>query len=100
MKGGQFQRLADRNRRPIRFRLDGGDIDALEGDTLLTAILLQRGYLRKSEFGADNLEGDPRAGFCLMGACQDCWIWRSDGTRLRACSAYVTEDLNLRTSAP
>jgi predicted molibdopterin-dependent oxidoreductase YjgC len=92
---GQFHRLADRNRRSIRFRLDGADIEALEGDTLLTAILLSRGQLRESEFG-----DGPRAGFCLMGACQDCWIWQSDGKRLRACSTYATEGLDLRTKAP
>ena len=95
MTGGQFQRLADRNRRAIKFQLDGGEIEALEGDTLLTAILLRRGHLRDGDFGAG-----PRAGFCLMGACQDCWIWQSDGKRLRACSIYATEGLNLRTSAP
>lgn len=92
---GQFQRLADRNRRSIRFRLDGVDIEALEGDTLLTAILLARGQLRESEFG-----DGPRAGFCLMGACQDCWIWQSDGRRLRGCSTYAAEGLDLRTHAP
>ena len=92
---GQFRRLADRNRRAIRFRLDGVDIEALEGDTLLTAILLNRGQMRDSEFG-----DGPRAGFCLMGACQDCWIWQSDGKRLRACSNYAAEGLELRTTAP
>ena len=95
MADPQFQRHADRNRRPIRFRLDGNDVEALEGDTLLTAILLRRGQLRDSEFG-----DGPRAGFCLMGACQDCWIWRADGRRLRACSTYITDGLEIRTSAP
>lgn len=95
MSSGQFQRLADRNRRPIRLRLDGDDIEALEGDTLLTAILLHRRTLRDSEFG-----DGPRAGFCLMGACQDCWVWRSDGGTLRACSTYVADGLDIRTAPP
>jgi len=37
--------------------------------------------LRRLEFG-----GAPRAGFCLMGACQDCWVWMDDGGRVRACT--------------
>jgi predicted molibdopterin-dependent oxidoreductase YjgC len=48
--------------------------------------------LRSSEFG----EGR-RAGFCLMGACQDCWVWTAAGERLRACSTEVREGLAIVT---
>jgi hypothetical protein len=58
----------------------------------LTAILLHRNYLRSSEFG-----DGARAGFCLMGACQDCWIAVADGSRLRACTTYVTPGLAIVT---
>ena len=30
-----------------------------------------------------------RAGFCLMGACQDCWVELADGRRVQACSTTV-----------
>ena len=30
-----------------------------------------------------------RAGFCLMAACQDCWVRLADGRRVRACSTVV-----------
>jgi hypothetical protein len=58
--------------RARRFHLlDGQTVPALAGDTVLTAILQQRAVLRHNEFS-----GQPRAGFCLMGACQDCWLHR------------------------
>ena len=43
---------------------------ALAGDTLLVALLTNGRRVRDSEFGDGT-----RAGFCLMGACQDCWVW-------------------------
>lgn len=100
MTDGQFQRVAEHNRHSVRFRLDGSDVEALEGDTLLTAILLLGKRLRDGEFDADRPGGGPRAGFCLMGACQDCWIWRTDSQRIRACTTYVTDGLEVRTKAP
>lgn len=89
---GQLRRVKEFGRRPLAFTLDGETLQAFEGDTLLTAILTQRHRLRDSEFG-----GQPRAGFCLMGACQDCWIWREDGTRLRGCSTLLEADMRLRS---
>ncbi len=63
-------RVTDQARPAIRLTVDGRAVEALAGDTLLTAILAAGlGHLRRSEFG-----DGPRAGFCLMGACQDCWV--------------------------
>lgn len=90
--GGQFRRVAERDRRRITFVLDGVETHALEGDTLLTAILTERWYLRVAEF-----TDAPRAGFCLMGACQDCWVSTADGRSLRACTTYVGEGMAIVT---
>lgn len=87
---GQLLRLAETDRRPIRLTLGGRTIGALEGDTLLTALLLAQGHLRISEFG-----DGPRAGFCLMGACQDCWVALADGRRLRACMTLAEDGMAL-----
>ena len=64
----------------------------LDGDTLLTALLLAGRRIRESEFG-----DGPRAGFCLMGACQDCWVTLAGGGRVRACSTYVRDGLAVLT---
>jgi predicted molibdopterin-dependent oxidoreductase YjgC len=88
---GLLHRVKERTGAIIRFTIDGSRAEARAGDTLLTAILLNGARLRKFEFGA----GD-RAGFCLMGACQDCWV-RLEGGRVRACSTLVTEGMGIVT---
>jgi len=88
----QFLRVAETQREPLRFFLDGQEVTALHGDTLLTAVLMQQRRVRESEFS-----GAPRAGFCLIGACQDCWMRTEDGLRLRACSTLVAEGMRVVT---
>ncbi|MDR6377983.1 MULTISPECIES: (2Fe-2S)-binding protein [Paraburkholderia] len=88
----QFVRIAETRREPLHFYLDGREVSALQGDTLLTAVLMQQRRVRDSEFS-----GAPRAGFCLIGACQDCWMRTEDGKRLRACSTLVTPGLRVLT---
>jgi predicted molibdopterin-dependent oxidoreductase YjgC len=90
----QLVRLAEADRAPVYFTLDGHAASALEGDTVLTAILTQRPMLRVSDFS-----GEPRAGFCLIGACQDCWIRTESGERLRACSTTIEAGMRLVTHA-
>ena len=79
-----LRRLAERDRAVIPFTLDGQPTSGLQGDTLLTAVLTAEDSLRGSDFS-----GEPRAGFCLMGACQDCWVKLGDGRRVRACSTLL-----------
>lgn len=88
-------RIAEQQRPSCEFFLDGRRCIALVGDTLLTAVLTQQAVLRHTEFG-----GGPRAGFCLMGACQDCWIWLQDGSRVRACSTLIQPGMAVSTTAP
>jgi aerobic-type carbon monoxide dehydrogenase small subunit (CoxS/CutS family) len=88
----QFIRVAETRREPLHFFLDGQQVAALQGDTLLTAVLMQQRRVRESEFS-----GAPRAGFCLIGACQDCWMRTEDGKRVRACSTLVTEGMRVLT---
>ncbi|WP_085610314.1 MULTISPECIES: (2Fe-2S)-binding protein [unclassified Pseudomonas] len=91
----RFVRLAEQGRVTVRLTVDGVPIQALQGDTLMVALLTQGNALRQSEFDAGR-----RAGFCLMGACQDCWVWTRIGERLRACSSEVREGLDLVTTQP
>jgi predicted molibdopterin-dependent oxidoreductase YjgC len=85
-------RLLDQNRPMLDFSLDGEAVQARAGDTLLTAILASgAGHVRQSEFG-----DGPRAGFCWMGACQDCFVLvEGMGTR-RACGTLVTAGMAVR----
>ncbi|SEI58719.1 MULTISPECIES: (2Fe-2S)-binding protein [unclassified Pseudomonas] len=85
-----LKRLAEHDRDVLPFTLDGQAASGLRGDTLLTAVLTADDYLRGSDFSAE-----PRAGFCLMGACQDCWVRLGDGRRVRACSTLLEADLRV-----
>lgn len=90
-----LHRVKPRTGAIIRFTIDGHAAEARAGDTLLTAILTNRARLRKFEFG----EGD-RAGFCLMGACQDCWVRLAEGGKVRACSTLVADGMSIVTDGP
>ena len=92
MAAPQFHRLAERDRPVVRVTIDGIACEALVGDTLLTALLTHGRRVRDSEF-----TGEPRAGFCLMGACQDCWVTLDDGERLRACTTFVADGMRIVT---
>lgn len=88
----RFVRLAEVGRPTVHFSIDGQPAEALVGDTLLVALLNATRTVRDSEFGDGR-----RAGFCLMGACQDCWVWTAQGDRLRACSTQVAGGMQLVT---
>jgi NADH dehydrogenase/NADH:ubiquinone oxidoreductase subunit G len=91
-QNGQFTRLSEPERPKITIHVDGKPVTALAGDTVLTALLLAGAKLRDFEFGDGG-----RAGFCLMGACQDCWVLREEGGKIRACTSYVAEGMRLLT---
>lgn len=86
-----FKRLAETERPTLAFTLDGQPATGLLGDTLLTAVLTCAEHLRGSDFSAER-----RAGFCLMGACQDCWVRLEDGRRVRACSTLLEDGQAIR----
>ena len=87
-----LKRLAETGRPPVSFVLDGQSLTAMSGDTVLTAVLTLGAQLRISEFS-----GQPRAGFCMMGACQDCWISTESGEQLRACATFIQDGMRLVT---
>jgi predicted molibdopterin-dependent oxidoreductase YjgC len=79
----------------ISLTIDGEPLLVPPGRSILAAILCHRPVLRTQA-----VSGEARAGFCLMGACQECWIWRSDGVRLRACTTPVEDGMVLTTGTP
>ncbi|MEZ0167311.1 (2Fe-2S)-binding protein [Microvirga sp. TS319] len=89
---GQFVRAVSRQGATLRLTIDGEMVEAVEGDSLLAVLLLNGRAVRHLEFG-----GAPRAGFCLMGACQDCWIALGDGERVRACTTPAAHGMVIWT---
>jgi len=102
----RFCRLTETDRPPVSLTIDGLAVTALEGDSLMVAMLTHGNTLRDSEFGQDsgfgslNPSDGRRAGFCLMAACQDCWVWTASGDRLRACSTPVAPGMAICTHQP
>ena len=90
---GRFVRVAEKGRRSFEIVIDGRRALASVGDTLMVALLTSQEDLRDSEFGDGR-----RAGFCVMGACQDCWVWTAQGERLRACSTPAAPGMSNVTS--
>ena len=86
-------RVAESDRPGVTIFHDDRPLEALAGDTLLTALLCNGVALRRNEF-----DGGLRAGFCNMGACQDCWVVLEDGSRIRACTTEVHD--GMRVCAP
>lgn len=78
---------------PLALSIDGTPVTARAGDTLLSVLLRARGHVRKAEFGTPVL----RAGFCLMGACQDCWVSLAGGERVRACTTLARAGMQIIT---
>lgn len=90
-----FVRAVERGSGRIGFTVDGKPAFASDGDSLLTAILTNGGHLRRNE-----VDDQPRAGFCLMGACQDCWVWLAGAERARACTTPVAPGMQVSTIPP
>jgi aerobic-type carbon monoxide dehydrogenase small subunit (CoxS/CutS family) len=87
---GLWVRLSEKQREPLTFFLNGEPCRALIGDTIMTALLTQSQGLRRAD-----PSGAVRAGFCVMGACQDCWVATEDGSRLRSCLTLIEPGLRL-----
>ena len=90
-----MQRLMQGRGARVDVRVNGRAVEAYAGETLHTVLTASRGYVRQGDFG-----DGPRGGFCLMGACQDCWISLSDGRRVRACTTYALPGLDVVLEEP
>jgi hypothetical protein len=92
---GRLARAIEPGGARVHILVDGERVAAYAGESVLVAVLAARNALRRHEFG-----DEPRAGFCLMGACQDCWVWLADHSRVRACTTMVTDGISILSRAP
>ena len=86
----QFIRVSEKERPEVQIFIDNRPVKVLAGDTVLSALLVNGNIVRNFEF-----DDSSRGGFCLMGACQDCWVKLEDGSKLRACTTFVREGMSL-----
>lgn len=90
-RSGRWVRLDDAASEHVRFTIDGEAANGRSGDTLLAALLTLR-----PDLGSLAPERRPRAGFCLIGLCQDCWVRLEDGRRVRACTTPLEPGMAVR----
>ena len=93
--GGRLVRAVAPSGPPLRIFVDDAEVTAHPGESVLVAVLSARNAVRQHEFSDEQ-----RAGFCLMGACQDCWVWLADNARVRACTTAVVDGMHVLTKTP
>ena len=80
----------------VTFMLNGETVQACAGETLLAALLSERGWpLRWTECA-----NAPRGMFCGMGVCMDCLVHIEGEGIVRACMVVVRPGLVCRTLMP
>jgi predicted molibdopterin-dependent oxidoreductase YjgC len=88
----QIWRIASMDGPLVTIFLDGIPMQVRQGETVLAAVLSHSGFVRRLDSN-----DEPRAGFCLMGACQDCWVWFGPDDRGRACTTLVQDGMQILT---
>lgn len=91
----RFVPVSDSATAKVTIRIDGASAQVGKGCSVLSAVLLHRKAARMS-----SAANKPRAGFCLMGACQDCWLWLADGRRIRGCTTPVADGMEILSTQP
>ena len=80
----------------VTFTIDGESVSGFEGETLLAALMSERGWpLRRTE-----IFDRPRGMFCGMGSCMDCLVHVAGEGIVRACMAFVRRELVCTTLIP
>ena len=75
----------------VRFRVDGRELEACEGDSVASALLANG--IRALRDGPD---GAPRGLFCGIGICFDCLVTVDGRPGRRACMVRVQEQMDVK----
>lgn len=80
----------------VTFSLDGEVVSGFEGESLLSALMSERGWsIRQTE-----VQNTARGMFCGMGVCMDCLVQIDGQGIVRACMVFVRQDLVCRSLIP
>ena len=88
---GRWVRIARARGESVPFTIDGIPVRGRAGEMLIAAILAVR-----PDLGCLPPDRRSRAGFCLIGLCQDCWVRLGDGRRVRACTTPLEPSMAVR----
>jgi predicted molibdopterin-dependent oxidoreductase YjgC len=83
---------AGEQRRSVMISVEGRRVQAREGETLATALLVAGVVpLRRTA-----VSGEPRAPLCMMGVCFDCLVEVDGQQNAQACMVEVREGMQVR----
>jgi predicted molibdopterin-dependent oxidoreductase YjgC len=86
-------RTKDINRtRKVKIRVNGHEIDAFMGETVLAA-LVAAGYKRLKK---SHVKGEFRGPLCGMGVCYECQVMIDGIPNRRSCMVEVKENMEIR----
>jgi predicted molibdopterin-dependent oxidoreductase YjgC len=88
---GRWVRIARARGESVPFTIDGIPVRGRAGEMLIAAILAVR-----PDLGCLPPDRRSRAGFCLIGVCQDCWVRLDGGPRVRACTTPLEPGMAVR----
>ena len=86
-----FKRLPNIIRKSVTFYFDGEPIEALEGDTIASA-LLSAGYI---DFRKSALSDNDRGPYCLMGSCFECLLEVDGVHQQQTCLIEVKNEMRV-----
>ena len=78
---------------PVRFEVDGVEIESFEGERVSTALLASGRMAWRQSLKL----GEPRGLFCGIGICYDCLIEIEGQGITRACQTRVCQGMRART---
>jgi len=81
------------SRTAVAITLDGAPVDAVEGETVATALLAAG----RRTFAASGKTGSRLAPWCLMGVCFGCLCEVDGRTQVQACLTPVRDGMAVRT---
>jgi len=87
-----FKRLDNIIRKPIKIYFEGEEIDALEGDTVASA-LLSAGII---DFRQSAVSNSQRGPYCMMGACFECLVEIDGLGQRQACLVDIKNEMQVR----
>lgn len=76
----------------VAFSVDGRSCDALDGQTLLAALLAQGHRALRRNL----VTGEARAGYCGSGMCFECEVEVDGRPGVRACTLPVRDGMDVR----
>ena len=88
-----FNRTADVSAPKVTVTVDGGVIEAREGE-MVAAAMLAAGIL---QFRTTPVSDSPRGPFCMMGVCFECLVTIDDIGSRQACLTPVRPGMKIET---